>query len=493
MSLLVGGCSRQLTGPTPALSAPTPDALCTEQLTTTVALTGGGLSPVLVDSLTKAPKLVLPSIALEQESDLDGTAASASTPFSGEGNGANASAVTWTSSEAMSVSVSPELAMVPGLYGISVTTAGGKSARTSAALLAVPPPRLTALSQDLACLTRETRLTLSGDLFVRHGSTLPVVGVGTASLTPEMSDCRNLPGTGGYEACRTLAITVPADSQTAGTVQVSVTNPAPLACVSTERALTWVDRPHVTSVQPLAVCSQAQLQRLAITGVNFLTVDGVGPKLTVGTNVFSPTAGGCTALTGPSELVQQCTSLTLTVPQGTFAPGTYPVVVTNPAPADCASSEVLTLEVRPPPVITDVAPRNVCSGAAVVTLTGTGFIPGASVSIDTVAARSVAVNAAGTSAAASFAQLQPGGPYPVALDNGDGCATTAALTVNVIPGPQLFFVDPPVAFNGITTQATAYGTGFTGSVQSLSLVPMAGGAALPLRFNKSPIVAKPLL
>ena len=485
MSLLVGGCSRQLTGPTPTLSPPTPDALCTEQLTTPVALTGSGLSPVLVDSLTKAPKLVLPSLALEQESDLEGTAASASTAFSGEPDGTNANAVTWTSSETMSFAVSPDLAVVPGLYGITVTTAGGKSARTSAALLAVPPPRLTALSQDLACLTRETRLTLTGDLFVRHGASLPVVGVGTASLKPEASDCRALPGTGGYEACRTLTITVPADSQAAGTVQVSVTNPAPMACLSTERSLTWVDRPHVTSVQPLAVCSQAQMQRLAITGVNFLTVDGVGPKLTVGTTAFSPTPGGCTALSGPSETVQQCTTLTLTVPQGTFAPGTYPVVVTNPAPADCASSEVLTLVVRPPPVITDVAPRNVCSGAAVVTLTGTGFIPGATVSIDSVASRSVAVNSGGTSAAASFAQLMPGGPSAVSLDNGDGCATTSTLSVNVIPGPQLFFVDPPVAFNGITTQATAYGTGFTGSVQSLSLVPMAGGAALPLQFTTS--------
>lgn len=489
MSFLVGGCSRQITGPAPTLTAPTPDALCTEQLTTTLSLGGSGLSPVLVDSLTKAPRLVLPSLALEQESDLDGVAASASTEFSGEPDGTNASSVAWTSQEAMSITVAPETAVLPGLYGISVTTAGGKSAKVGAALLAVPPPRLTALSQDLACLTRETRLTLTGDLFVRHGSTLPVVGVGTASLTPETSDCRNLPGTGGYEACRTLAITVPADSQGAGTVQVSVTNPAPLACVSTQRSLTWVDRPHVTSVQPLAVCSQAAMQRLSVTGVNFLTVDGVGPTLTVGATAFMPTPGGCTPLTGPAETVEQCTSLTLTVPMGTFAPGTYPVVVTNPAPADCASSEVLTLEVRPPPVITDVAPRNVCSGAALVTVTGTGFIPGARVSIDAVQSNSVTVNAAGTSAAATFTQLQPGGPYAVALDNGDGCATTASLTVNVIPGPQLFFVDPPVVFNGITTQATAYGTGFTGSVQTLSLVPMGGGTALPLQFTTS--VSKP--
>lgn len=485
VSVLVGGCSRQLTGPTPTLAPIAPDALCTEQLTTTLALTGTGLSPVLVDSLTKAPRLVLPSVALERELDLDGAAASATTLFSGEPEGPFASAVTWTSSEAMSVAVTPETAVTPGLYAVTVTSAAGPVARLDAALLAVPPPVLTSLSQDLACLARDTTLTLTGDLFVRHGSTLPEVGVGTSSLAPAVGACRELPGSGGYGACSTLTVTVPADSQPAGTVQVSVTNPAPLACVSAQRPLTWVDRPRVTSVQPLAVCSQALQQLLSITGTNFLTVDGAGPTLTVGTQDFTPTPGGCTPLTGPSEAVQQCTQLTLTVPQGTFAPGTYPVVVTNPAPADCASSEVLTLEVRPPPVITDVAPRSVCSGSALVTVTGTGFIPGAVVRIDGVAATMVTVNAAGTSAAARFAQLDPGGPYTVALDNGDGCATTSSLTVNVIPGPQLFFVDPPVVFNGITTQATAYGTGFTGTVTGFALEPLGGGTPVPLQFTTS--------
>ena len=483
VSVLVGGCSRQLTGPTPTVSAVAPDALCTEQLTTSLAVTGTGLSPVLVDSLTKAPTLVLPTLALEQEVDLTGAAASGTTTFSGEPGGALASAVTWTSTEAMALSLTPDLALAPGLYALSATSAAGKSARLGSAVLAVPPPTLTALSQDLACLARENTVTVTGDLFVRHGSTLPVVGVGASSLAPEVSDCRNLPGAGGYEACRSMAVTIAADSQTAGTVGVSVTNPAPMACVSVQKSLTWVDRPRVTSVQPLGICSQAAQQQLLIAGTGFLTVDGVGPSLTVGAQTFTPAPSGCTALTGPTETVQQCTTLTLTVPQGTFAPGTYPVVVTNPAPAQCASSEVLTLVVRPPPVITDVAPRNVCSGNAVVTVTGTGFIPGAHVTLDGAQASAVTVNAAGTSAAATFAQLQPGGPYTVALDNGDGCATTAAVTVNVIPGPQLFFVDPPVVFNGITTQATAYGTGFTGSVQSMALEPVGGGAPIALQFT----------
>jgi len=42
-----------------------------------------------------------------------------------------------------------------------------------------------------------------------------------------------------------------------------------------------------------------------------------------------------------------------------------------------------------------------------------------------------------------------------------------------------------VVFNGITTQATAYGTGFTGSVTSMALEPLGGGAPLPLQFTTS--------
>jgi hypothetical protein len=482
---LVSACARQLTGPTPAVAEVAPDALCTEQLTTSLDVTGSGFAPVLVDSLLSAPKLVLPTVALEQEVDLAGAAASERVTLSGEPDGEHASAVTWTSAEAMAVSVDPSLAVAPGLYAVTITSAAGKSSSLPSALLAVPPPQLTALSQDLACLAQPTALTLSGDLFVRRGATLPSVTVGAATLAPTLGDCRPLPGAGGYEACRSVDVIIDADTQAAGTVQVSVTNPPPLACVSAQRGLTFVDRPKVTSVQPIGICSQAAMQQLVIEGAGFLTVDGLRPTLAIGAQGFTPVASNCTPLPGPMAPVEQCTTLTLTVPRGTFAPGSYPVVVTNPAPADCASSETVTLLVRPPPVITDVAPRNVCSGNATVTLTGTDFLPDARVTLASTQSSMVSVNAAGTSAAAQFAQLEPGGPFTVALDNGDGCSATSSLSVNVIPGPQLFFVDPPVAYNGIATQATAYGTGFTGSVNAVSLVSHDGGTALPLTFTTS--------
>ncbi|MFZ5440031.1 MAG: hypothetical protein ACOZQL_08470 [Myxococcota bacterium] len=481
--LVLAACGKKLEGPTPSLDAVSPDALCVEQRSTTLALSGGGLAALMVDGLTTSPHLVLPSATLTRTVELSGASASGAVDFSGEPEGANASLLAWTSQAELRATVTPALALAPGLYDVTVTLASGASATRPGSVLAVPRPTLTSLSQDLACLARDTTLTLSGDLLVRHGVDLPSVAVGSRTLTPTLADCRALPGTGGYEACRSLEIVVPANSQPPGTVDVTVTNPAPLACVSAVRTATWVDRPKVTSVQPLAVCSAAAMQQLEVRGVGFLTVDGVGPALTVGAQRFTPSASGCAPLTGPTETAQLCTTLTLTVPAGTFTPGDYPVVVTNPAPADCASSDTVTLTVRPPPVVTDVAPRNLCSGNATLTVTGTGFVPGATVSLGGIAAVSVSVADAGTSAAASFAMIEPGGPFQVVLDNGDGCSATATATVNVIPGPQLFFVDPPVAFNGLTTQATAYGTGFTGTVTSVSLVPRGGGASVPLQYT----------
>lgn len=478
-------CSKKLEGPTPTVAAVEPEALCVEQLTTSVTLSGTNFAPLTVDTLLDGPSVVLPDVTFSKEVELDGTAGSGTLEYSGEPTGANASLVTWTSQQQMAVSVEPSLALPTGLYGVTVTTEAGAAGSKAGVLLAVPPPSLASLSQDLACLAQDTTITLSGDFFITDGTRRPGVTVGAASVTPTTSDCRALPGESAWEACKTMSITVAADTQPAGIAAVTVTNPAPMACVSASRNITFVARPRVTSVQPLAVCSQAAMQTLAITGEGFLTVDGVGPTLLVGTQTFTPTPGACAPLAGPAATVQTCTSLTLTVPAGTFAPGSYPVQVRNPAPADCASSEMLTLVVRPPPVITDVQPRNVCAGNATLTATGTGFIPGSTVTLNNVSSTGVTVNAAGTSAAATFSMLEPGGPFTVTLDNGDGCSATAPVTVTVIPGPQLFFVDPPVAYNGITTQATAFGTGLTGAVQSVSLVPTAGGAAIPLTFTHS--------
>lgn len=477
-------CSRKIEGPSPTVSAVAPVGVCQRQLDTTVTLTGAGLSPLQMSALVQGRYLELPTVTLRRALDLSGAAASGEVAFSGVPGDANADALRWYSQEQMSLTVTPGLGLEPGLWDLAVTNPNGNGGGLPGALLAVPPPSLTRLSQNLVCKDKPNALTVTGEGFIRTGSADPVVLLESTALAPKVSGCRALPGDQGYSSCTALDVDVPQGTLGAGTTRVTVRNPEPVQCVSeTPLSLYVFDRPRVTSVQPLAICSQAANQQLVISGVGFLTVDGAAPVVAIGSQTPAATPSGCTAFSGPKETVQVCTTLTVAVPAGTFAPGSYPISVTNPAPVGCSTSETFTLVVAPPPVIADVQPRNVCSGSGQLTLTGTGFQSGATVTLNGTAARTVTVSGGGTTAVAAFDALPVGGPFTVALANGDGCSATAPVTVNVIPGPQLFFLDPAIVYNGITTQATLYGTGFAGAVQSVAMTPAGGGTAQSLTFT----------
>lgn len=483
--LLSAGCAKKLEGPAPQVSAIDPGAVCTQQLDTTVTVSGEGFAPLLSSALTDAKALELPKVELVRAKDLDGAGASGTAGIPDDPSAAGDSQVRWLSQQQLSLTLTPALALEPGLYDVAVTNPDGQRGSTPGALLAVPPPDITSLSQDLACQNQPNQLTLNGDFFLRTAASQPSVAVGDQTFVPSaMADCRALPGNGGYEACRSVTIDLPEGALAAGAYPVRLTNPSPAACQSAEGPLLTVfDRPAITSLQPLGICTDAMNQNLELVGTGFLTVAGVVPTVTVGTQTFTPTPSVCTDVTGTLEAVQSCTHLTFTVPQGTFAAGSYPVVVTNPPPVDCASSDTFALVVSPPPDISSVQPAAVCSGSAQVTITGQGFADGAKVTLNGIDAQMVTVTG-GTTAVARFAGgLPTGGPFAVTLSNPDGCSATSMATVQVVPGPQVFFVDPNVIYNGIQVQATVYGTGFIGAVQSVSLTPSAGGNPLALSFT----------
>ncbi len=150
--------------------------------------------------------------------------------------------------------------------------------------------------------------------------------------------------------------------------------------------------------------------------------------------------------------------------------------------AACSSSSKAPVS---QPTLASVTPATTCSGGAVLSLTGTEFQAGASVTLDAVAARSVSVPSA-TSATASFAPGLPvGGPYDVVFTKRDGGSATKAGAVRVVPDLQVFYVDPPMVYDGISVQATVYGTGFTPPVQSVTATST-GGSATALVFSYDP-------
>lgn len=466
--LVSSACASRLEGPQPAVTSAAPAIVCTEQVATTVLLSGSGFAPLVTKGLEETPTLVLPWVTLARSLDLAGAAG---TPFEkaipDDPADAAASQVRWLSAESLSFEVTPALALEPGLYDVQLLNASGGATTAAGALLAVPRPSLTGVAPQPLCTRLGGRLTLTGTGFLTIADALPTVRIGDESFVPEPGGCEPLPGGASARSCKELVIDVAADVLGAGALAVVVTNPAPAACASTEpTTVTFVAPPTVAGVQPVALCTRAG-GALVITGTGFLEVDGAGPTVTIGTGSFSPTLEGCTALVGLAG-VRTCTTLALDVPANLLDAGELDVVVTNPIPAACASEQSVHLTVVPPPTLTGTVPARLCSNGGRLTLTGTNFRDGTLVRLSHGTDAFEAVSVAATSATALQADfgegLRVGGPYDLTVGTPEQCSATLAGAVAVVPAARLFFVDPPVVYDQLGIQLTAYGTGLSHAV-----------------------------
>lgn len=389
-SLAAAGCSHEQDGPEPKPAgspAVTPQATCTAQdPVKEITLKGEGLSPEPQKTLEDSPQLVLPRVELLRIKDIAGTATSdGAKVIPDDAASPKDSKLRWVSQQEMRLLLGKSLSLGTGLYNLRVTNPNGKQAtwKDDDALLVVPPPKLTSIKPGVLCAVKATDLTIVGDFLLKKGNTLPTVTAtpssGTAvKLTPVLSDCRDLPGPSGYQACK---------------------------------------------------------------------------------------------------------KITISVPPGTLDPGSYSIAVAHPSEVGCKTTETLKLTVVAKPEISDVKPTQVCVGGGTLTITGKDFYSGAKVDINKVQATKVTVNSK-TSITASWNSgvLTVGGPYDVTVDNGGGCTDTIKAKVTVKPGPQIFFVDPPVVYNGISTQVTIYGSGFTGTPKKVSLRPTTG-SDIDLKFT----------
>lgn len=258
-------------------------------------------------------------------------------------------------------------------------------------------------------------------------------------------------------------------------------------------ALAVVPPPELTRIEPMAICIAQGPRMLELFGAGFLEIDdgGMTSRPTVrfrdasGTEVavYSPTMmGDCSTLPAPATDADSCGSMVIEIPEGDLPDGTYTVVVTNPEPANCSSTAEITVEVVPPPDLTDVTPSRICTGGGTIGLLGEGFRPGATVTAGTLEAGTVVVEAGGMAATASFGLGLDAGTYDVTITNPEGCSDTLTDALEVVEGPIMFFVDPPVVYSGISTQVTIYVSGATG-VDAVEIRPMMGGAAIPLMHS----------
>ncbi len=325
----VAACSHKISSPSMGARGVSPDLVCAEQITTTVILTGDGFTPMPTDTLGSASRLVLPSVVLTRTRDLAGAAAGGSIRIPDDPASPASSLVHWKSEQEMSFDVVPSLQLAPGFYDIRVTNPDEKASATfRSGLAAVPRPVLSSLDRVAICDAQGAQtVSLTGTGILTVGGELPTVTIGTRS-NPDFTSvvptgCVDLPGAfaeGVVSTCTGLTISIPAGLFPPGDYLVTVTNPAPAACSSSDPVMLHVEPPPtVSGVVPVTICQGGGT--LAVHGLDFL------PAATVD---LVPVIAGPPALQSASAAVSpDGTLITAIFGGGAVPPNKYDLIVDN--------------------------------------------------------------------------------------------------------------------------------------------------------------------
>lgn len=384
----------------------------------------------------------------------------------------------------------PAGTLTPGTYDISVTNPAPPScgATVTASIVVVPPPEIQFIEPDIVCIEGGDEVfTVTGSGFIRDGDDYPTVSMdGTTFTADSVSGCTPIETAPDAETCSSLTFSVGEGELEPGLYSVSVTNPPLAACVTADSVQLLVAGPPViTSMEPPVTCMATPPSELTLIGENFLVINGTLPSVTFDAAPVTVTAtGGCSEITGLTETIETCQSITFSVPSSLMTSGSHTISVINPPPADCLSPAEIVFEVALPPSITGVVPARVCATGIDITVTGDNFVPSTQVSLDGTDAATVTF-VSSNEIQAHFDPM-PGGTYSVTVSNGEGCEATLPDAVTVVELPYLFFVDPPVVYNGIGIQITIYASGIVGNVTRVTITPSGGGVPIDLDSTFDP-------
>ena len=254
--------------------------------------------------------------------------------------------------------------------------------------LLAPAPILTAVSPTSGPSTGGTAVTLTGQNFA-SGATVTFGGAAATSVV----------------VVSATQITAKTPPHAQGTVNVAVTNPDGQSATLASGFTFVAPAPILTAVSPTSGPSTGGTA-VTLTGQNFAS----------GATV---TFGGAAAT---SVVVVSATQITAKTPP--HAQGTVNVAVTNPDGQSATLASGFTF-VAPAPTVTSVSPTTGRTrGGTRVTLTGTNFVSGATVTFGGAAATSVVV-ASATQINASTPPHKPGS-VNIVVTNPDGKSGTLA-------------------------------------------------------------------
>ena len=407
--------------------------------------------------------------------------ASSSVSFNG-----TARTTTYVSATQLTIQLTAADLATAGSYDVTVTNpapGGGTTAATAFVVNSAPAnnpvPTISSLSPSsvIAGAAAQT-LTVTGMNFIASSS---VSFNGTARTTTYVSATQ-----------LTIQLTA-ADQSTAGSYNVTVTNPTPgggttAASTFTVNPVPSNPVPTITSLSPSSVIAGAAAQTLTVTGTNFIAASVVN---------FNGTARTTTYVSATQLTIQLTAADQATV-------GSYNVTVTNPAPGGgTTAASTFTVNPVPAPTLTAISPSNPVGGATyVVTLTGTNFgtVANTTVNFNGTAVVPTSITGGGTSLVVSLALPAAGGTFPVTVTAPSGTSGPQSLTVAAAPAG---FFEPfePGTQGGYPTAATpvALRTGSYSFVQALlgNITPpgdkfnnaqsarIRGGGSITMGFDKA--------
>ncbi len=384
--------------------------------------------------------------------------------------------------------------VTPGVKDVRVTNPDPAGCSdTGADLLAVlESPEVVSAEPPLLCTDDEARqLVVSGNGFLKLGDTLPEVFVAGASVTVDGADGCGSVGlsTGSAELCDTLNVTLPQGTLSEGRNEVRVQNPQPAGCDGASDVLTAPPAVTIVQAAPSNLCSASSAQTVTVTGTGFLRdADNTFQVFVDGAEVTPSGISDCTQLDVDGLSVESCDTFAINVDPADFPLGDVEIQVSNPSPSSCQLSTSTAFRIVGPPTVANVDPNNVCSDVATTfVVTGTGFVEGATVIVGDVTADQVVLNS-DTELEVTFDSGLPAGTHDITVNNdaAGSCGVTVPDAVVVDPTPLVFFVDPPVLYNGIQVEATIFTSGLSATAANVELVDESGTATEVASFE-SPV------
>lgn len=349
----------------------------------------------------------------------------------------------------------------------------------------IDPPTVTSAEPALVCTDDGARaIVIRGTAFYVVSGVNPSVTLdGVAAPVTATGGCTSgaIGPLADVQTCTELTVSAPQGALTPGPVTIAVVSAPPIPCTGeASDALIAPPAVVVTEVVPAAVCTAAGDKTVSVVGDGFLVVDGVGPSVTLAAAPYAIVTGsltGCTDLGAPGLVAESCTGFDVAIPAGALPEGDVAVTVTNPAPSGCADTATGVFFSVPVPVLTAVAPTAFCTDTGeTLTLTGSNFSPASHVFLTGTGGTydAVVTFVSATELEATFADGITPGVYDITAENAAGCADTLEAEVTVHPTPLVFFVDPPVVYNGITVQATIYLSGLDQPAASVVMIGPSG-------------------